>query len=136
MKRILPLILIVLLPGCWPKATTEAHRQAGEILVNYNQQVNELFEATVQDFEVAAQTNLNTNEAWMIEIATDENGNVPVEKLMEIRDKKIVTELINAERFDRLRLKWQENERNFGAAMELFEAVQSWLNLTGIPWIF
>ena len=132
MKRILPLILIVLLPGCWPKATTEAHRQAGGILVNYNQQVNELFEATVQDFEVAAQTNLNTNEAWMIEIATDENGNVSVEKIKEIRDKKIVTELINAERFDRLRVKWTENERNFEAAMELFEAVQSWLNLTGI----
>lgn len=132
MKTVMPLILLIFLSGCLPKAMKEAHNQEGIILANYSQQSNELFEATVKDFENDVKLKYDANEGWMIERATDENGNIPIEKLNEIRNRRKQTEEIDAEQFAQLRLKWKENQRNFEAAMELHEAVQAWLNMTGL----
>ena len=132
MKLLLILLTIIPCIGCLPRAMNEAHRQEGEILVTYNQQANELHAAMLKDFKETYATLLNVNESWMIERETDVSGNISTETLEKIRANRRQVELVSEERFNRMWRMWEENEKNFNAAMELYKAVQAWLGAVGL----
>ena len=132
MKLLLILLIIIPCTGCLPRAMNEAHRQEGEILVTYNQKANELHLAMLKDFKETYAALLNVNESWMIERETDASGNISTETLERIRANRRQVELVSEERFNRIWQLWEENEKNFNAAMELHEAVQAWLGAVGL----
>lgn len=135
MKRIcLIAVVCAILPlsGCLPRAMNEAHQQQGIILRGWKAKADELYEAALLDWEATAKDGLDTTEAWMLERAADEERNVSLGQIDEIKAQRKDIEAVNRVKFAELRAKWKHNNENFEAALQIHEAVGKWLSMTGL----
>lgn len=131
MKRLLLLLLILPLVGCFGKAIRSAHKTEGEYLQEYAFTADTIFVGVVKNWQAERKAHLDTINAYTIEKEKDANGNIPVTRLHELRLFRKDLEAKDDIKFAEVEAKWVKNGAWFEQAMKIREAITKWINAIG-----
>ncbi len=132
MKRLWLLLLILPLTGCFGKAMQAAHKTQGEYLLKHQSTADEIFVGAMGNWRAGRKAHLDTIEAYTIEKEKDADGNIPVTRLVELREFRKGQEAKDEVKFAEVRKKWADNHEWFNQAMALHAAVAKWLGMMGL----